>query len=242
MADSSGEMTTQSTAGMVKPEQPSSQPHPHQRQFHVQLPAPILRSSSASPSRSGHHNAITSPGLGSGLHSGLTSGGLLSPVPGGGPPTQSILLNKSPSPSESRTTSPPPAHGASKTATSGVDTLNEQQHQQQQQHVSPTLAGDSTQTLTNQVGGGYFTPDPNNSATGSGLNSNRGTGGFSTPAGRDTSRSPGSPHCHFAPLPRVEGQDRPATRRNSSAAQQVTGSGVITGRSKPFTHHNSGKL
>lgn len=215
-----------------------------ERQLHVPLPAPILRSASASPSRTVSN--VTSPGPGSNAHQQQQhSNGLLSPsLPGSGTPTQSILLNKTPSPSESRNTSPPPGL---QSIVSPMTTNNSGHFNVQQgaTAVAPTpsaaqggLAAPADSSSAAAHHQGYFSLDPNNAASAN-ASSTGGTGG-STPR-RDSSRSPGSPHCHFAPLPRVEGQDRPSTRRNSSAAQQQQSlGGALSGRSKPFSHHTSG--
>lgn len=187
------------------------------------LPPSIIRSSSLSPARPMPSPRFDHPSShpSSGVHTPLSP----SPATKG-----SILLNKPSSNAGSTPASPTMegvdgsqqgAHGQQWGAVGGAalrspislegaavgdsstqSPTGQEGQQQQQDHTSHTLSGAAS----------YFVEQQQASAENIGR----------------PSRSP-SPHCHFAPLPKVEG-DRPGTRRNSAAQRQ--------GGVRPFTAGN----
>ena len=195
-----------------------------------QLPPSIIRSSSLSPNR-----PLPSPRFDPSASSSHPSSGVHTPLSPSPATKGSILLNKPASNAGSTPASPTmegqeAAHSASggqqQWAQGGAALLRspislEGQAVGSPEHYSPTSDGGAQDPTSQTLSGAasYFVEQQQAS--------NPGAAG-SDPRGGRPSRSP-SPHCHFAPLPRVEG-DRPGTRRNSAAQRG--------GSVRPFTAGN----
>ncbi|GAA6001082.1 hypothetical protein JCM10207_007404 [Rhodosporidiobolus poonsookiae] len=158
-------------------------------------------------------------------------GTYFAPQPHHSPNPSGILLNKG----ESATSPPSLAHSPALHS----PTAHEQQHlhqQQQQQHINHGLGmlrvaspdGGSATSESGFSSDGGFGASSASTAPSSAVGSPPAQGKpllstlLATPgpgAGDDRkgAQSPPSPHCHFAPLPKVDNDARPGTRRNSFA-------------------------
>ncbi|KAK4058696.1 SCF ubiquitin ligase complex subunit cdc4 [Microbotryomycetes sp. JL221] len=151
-------------------------------------------------------------------------------------PTGSILLNKTGSSPGSRTTSPPPASSVLLQAPNDSPSLLDPS--KSARTPSPILStGSPSFTMpfaTSGQGTDSSTASPLPLGQASPLQqphlTSIDTGSAIADDSLKASKS-SSPHCHFAPLPKVDQDHRPSTRRNSS----VTSSNRV----KPFIAHSS---
>ncbi|KAK4053116.1 SCF ubiquitin ligase complex subunit cdc4 [Microbotryomycetes sp. JL201] len=179
------------------------------------IAAPLAVPGTAAHAGGAHHSIMLSP---SGTHT----------------PTGSILLNKTGSSPGSRTTSPPPA--SSTLLQTPIDASASHDAANSARTPSPILSTGSP-SFTSPFGApstadasGTTSPSPHLAQSpGANTASSTFAGAVSAIDESQKSSKASSPHCHFAPLPKVDQDHRPSTRRNSSVSGQ--------NRVKPFVAH-----